>query len=80
MFCVPYATQSYPSLTNHLLRYPAPEFKVCAWSMQSNVVAAAAAVGEISKYAKQCSNSEIYLSTYNVFYRVFFSLVLPKKF
>ena len=53
MFCVPYATQSYPSLTNHLLRYPAPEFKVCAWSMQTNVVAAAAAVGEISKYAKE---------------------------
>ena len=45
--------QSYPSLTNHLLRYPAPEFKVCAWGMQSNVEAAAAAVGEISKYAKE---------------------------
>ena len=74
--------QSYPSSTNHLLRYPAPEFKACAWSVRSNVVAVAAAVCEISKYAKQCSTSEIYLSTHNLLYRnrvFFFSLVLPRK-
>ena len=68
--------QSYPSLTNHLLRYPAPEFKVCAWSMQSNVVAAAAAVGEISKYAKEWN---IFEHIQSILQGIFFTGFAPSR-
>ena len=68
--------QSYPSLTNHLLRYPAPEFKVCAWGMQSNVEAAAAAVGEISKYAKEWN---IFEHIQSILQGIFFTGFAPSR-